>query len=149
MRVLVFLSPPVKFSEWYSGVTGLKPHPSALAWETYELPTELSGHGQLQQSILQYSISALCHNFQGKRVTALNFPLCDTCHFPSKTAPINNASVVNLLYASQPTHSGESLFEFTFDLPCSHDLMKFCFETNVIYQGDWQHTGCLRANCQK
>ena len=26
------------------------------------------------------------------RVTALNFPLCDTCRFPSKTTPIKDAS---------------------------------------------------------
>ena len=105
--------------------------------------TELTKQSKFQQSILQYSTSALCHNFQGKRVTALNFPLCDTCHFPSKTAPINNASVVNLLYASQPTHSGESLFEVGFDeiwLQSQGDLLRGIAnimsenrESNLVY----------------
>ena len=56
-----------------------------------------------------------CSSCKSRRVTALNFPLCDTCHFPSKTAPINNASAENLLYTSQlssPTshHHLTSLF---------------------------------------
>ena len=61
----------------------------------------------------------------------------------SKTPPINNASVVNLLYASQPTHSGESLFEVGFDeiwLQSQGDLLRGIAnimsenrESNLVY----------------